>query len=86
VTKLDAKRERMHSNLKKNQEDFMAKLDADRKADKEERKADRETEKEEMNAEIRSMRSELDETVQNKIERIFQTFEHDKRIIQSELT
>jgi chromosome segregation ATPase len=76
----------MDADRKKDKEDFMAKLDADRKADKEERKADRETEKEEIKAAMRSMRSELDETIQHRIENIFHIFEHDRRILQTELT
>jgi undecaprenyl pyrophosphate synthase len=66
--------------------EMLAKAEADRKADKEKTEANRKTNKEEMKAAMRSMRSELDETIQHRIENISEIFEHDKRILQSELT
>jgi tellurite resistance protein len=60
---------------------MLAKLDANQ----EKAAADRKADKEEMKAAMQSMRSELNETIQHRIENIFAIFEHDKRVLQSEL-
>jgi hypothetical protein len=91
--------EKMEANRKKGKDDFLAKLNVNQdkllatmEADQEERRVGQEklrekieTEKEEMKAAMRSMRSDLGETIQHRIENIFQIFEHDKRVLQSEL-
>jgi cell division ATPase FtsA len=68
-------------------------MDSDRKTDKEEIKtnhakllATMEADRDETKAAMQYKRSELDDTIQHRIENIFDIFEHDKRNLQSELT
>jgi hypothetical protein len=83
--KLDAYQEKAEAKRKEDKEDFLAKLEVNQdKADAMLAKLD--ADKEEMKAAMQSMRSELDESIQHRIEDIFAVFEHDKRILQSELT
>jgi exonuclease VII large subunit len=48
--------------------------------------ADRKADNKEMKAAMQSMRPELYDTIQHRIENIFEIIEHDKRNLQSELT